>query len=491
MEAMMNGEIADLSLCELSSMINKGEITSSELVEIYLDRIRRIDGPEGINSFITVDAEGSLRQADECDRFYREKRIKGSLHGLPIAVKDNIGTEGLRTTGGTEILRNWLPPSDAHVITKLKEAGAVILGKTNMHELAFGITTNNPHYGPTRNPYDLSRIPGGSSGGSAAATAAGLCAGSIGTDTGGSVRIPAALCGVVGLKPTLGRVGRGGLMYLSYTRDVIGPITRTVSDSAMILEVISGKDPGDPESSSNPVPCYSRFEESDLKKKHFGVPKNYFFDLIDTDVLRVFDKALEKIKDLGATIKEVHLAHVDSATKNGLNIVLAEWVYLLEDYLKVFNPQISVENCLNQLGPDVRAALAGQKGTSESNPVPGYVYARSIREDRNRLITGFEEAMNGLDGLLLPTTPIPAIKIGEDVETSINGTKVSTFLTFIRNCDPISIAGYPAITVPAGYSESGLPIGLQIVTRPWQEDKLLSMAYSFEQTTNVRKPPIL
>jgi len=490
-ESVRGSNLTDLPLSQLSKMIRSGEVNSKQLVELYLERIRKFDGPNGINVYITVASDAALKQAEELDQLAKQKKFKGSLHGLPIAIKDNLDTKDLRTTGGSKILSSWVPSTDANVVQKLKQAGAIILGKTNMHEFAFGITTNNPHYGPTRNPYDYSRIPGGSSGGSGAATAAALCAGSIGTDTGGSVRIPAALCGVVGFKPTLGRVGRGGMMYLSFTRDVIGPITRTVADSAMMLEVIAGRDPRDPESSSNRVPNYTALLKGGLKGKTFGVPKKYFFEVIHPDTQKVTEEAIREVQKMGGGIKEVEVKHMDLATPTGFNIVLAECIYLMEDYLKGFDPQATVDKYLDQFGPDVKGALGSQKGTPESKPVPGYLYAKSVREDRNKMISGFKEAMSGLDALLLPTTPLPASKIGEDVETELEGKKVNTFLTFIRNCDPVSVVGYPAVSVPAGYSQAGLPIGLQIVARPWEEDKLLSMAYAFEQATKVWKAPRL
>ena len=486
-KSLTDGDLADLSLFQLSKMIRKRELSSKKLVELYLERIQKFGGPNDINAYITVAGDAALRQAEKLDKLAKQKRFQGPLHGLPIAIKDNLDTKGIKTTGGSKILASWFPPSDAHVVKKLKDAGAIIIGKTNMHEFAFGITTNNPHYGPARNPYDFSRIPGGSSGGSAAAAAAALCAGAIGTDTGGSVRIPAALCGVVGLKPTLGRVGRGGMMYLSFTRDVIGPITRTVSDSALILEAISGPDDRDPESSSNTVPNYISYLKGGLKGKRFGVPKKYFFEGIHPETQKVMDEAIKEIKSMGGSIKEVEVKHMDIATPTGFNIVLAECIYLMEDYLKTFDPKATIEKYADQLGPDVKGPLAGSK----SKPVPGYIYAKSVREDRNKMISGFEEAMFGVEALILPTTPLPASKIGEDVETELLGKKVNTFLTFIKNCDPVSVVGYPAITVPAGYSSTGLPIGLQIVSRPWTEYKLLSMAYAFEQATKIRKTPKL
>ncbi len=486
-----DGELADRPLVDLAEMIRNGELSSRRLVEVYLKRIQAIDGRNGLNAYITVAGDKALAEAARYDKLAANKQFMGPLHGLPIAVKDNLDTMGIKTTGGSRILSSWVPPTDSHVVRKLKEAGAIIIGKTNMHEFAFGITTNNPHYGPTRNPYDRSRIPGGSSGGSGAATAAALCAGAIGTDTGGSVRIPADLCGVVGLKPTLGRVGRGGLMYLSFTRDVIGPITRSVEDSALMLEAIAGPDPRDPGSSPRPVPPYASHLSGNLRGKKFGVPKKYFFDNIHPDTERVIDEAIRAIADSGGRIKEVEVGNLDIATPTGFSIVLAECIYLMEDYLKAFDPQATIDKYLDQMGPDVKGVLGSQKGTPQAQPVPGYVYAKAVREDRNKMIAGFEDAIGGVDALLLPTTPLPASTIGEDVETELRGQKVNTFLTFIRNCDPISVVGYPAITVPAGYSRTGLPIGLQIVARPWEEPGLLAIAHAFEQATQVRKPPKL
>ena len=483
-------DLADLSLAQLCKMVRSGELTSQRLVEAHLERIAKFDGRKGINAYITVMGEAALKQAEELDRLARARHFKGPLHGMPIAVKDNLDTQGVRTTGGTKVLTDWRPQRDAHVIQKLKDAGVIILGKTNMHELAFGVTTNNPHYGPTRNPYDFSRIPGGSSGGSAAATAAGLCAGALGSDTGGSIRIPAALCGLVGFKPSFGRVGRGGLLYLSFSRDVIGPITRSVVDSALILEAISGPDPRDPESSSRAVPYYARQLKGTLKNKRFGVPANLFFDTIHSDTKRVFDDAVREIKRMGGIVKEVQVKDTDLLTTQ-ISQVLSEWIFLIEDYLKAFDPQATVDKYLDQFGSDVKAILGKQKGLPDSRPVPGYVYVKTMRESRVRIEAGFKEAMRGMDALLLPTTAMPAPKIGEDVEVKLEGRKLPTMPTLTKNTNPFNVINYPAITVPAGYSLEGLPVGVQMVARPWEDAKLLSIAYVFEQATKVRRPPKL
>ena len=272
---------------------------------------------------------------------------------------------------------------------------------------------------------------------------------------------------------------------------MIGPITRTVSDSALLLGAIAGADPRDPESSSNSVPDYVSLLKGDVKGKRFGLPKKYFFDGLHPDTQKVMDEAVKAIQGLGGSIKEVEVKNMDIATPTGFNIVLTECIYLIEEYLKTFDPDATIDKYLDQLGPDVKGVLGSLKGTPDAKPVPGYVYAKSVRDDRNKMIAGFEEAMLDVDALLLPTTPLPASKIGEDMETELLGEQVNTFMTFIKNCDPISVVGYPAITVPAGYSSTGLPIGLQIVTRPWEEAELLSMAYAFEQVTKVRKAPKL
>jgi aspartyl-tRNA(Asn)/glutamyl-tRNA(Gln) amidotransferase subunit A len=488
--SMAGLDLAQVSMIDLCRMVRTGEITSKQLVELHLDRIEKFDGREGLNAYITVMADAALQQAEELDKLTRTKHFKGLLHGMPIAVKDNLDTQGVRTTGGTKILSDWRPQCDAHVVQKLKDAGSILLGKTNLHELAFGVTTNNPHYGPTRNPYDRSRICGGSSGGSAAATAAGLCAGALGSDTGGSVRIPAALCGVVGFKPSFGRVGRGGLMCLSFTRDVIGPITRTVADSALILEAIAGPDARDPESSALPVPHYAAMLKGTLKGKRFGVPRNFFFDVIHSDTESVFKEAVGKFESMGVIIKDVYVKGTDLLATQ-IKLVLSECIYLIEDYLKTFDPEATIDKYLDQLGPDVRATFCTQKGLPDSKPVPGYLYVKTMRESRVKIAAGFEEAMRDIDALLLPTTVMPAPKIGEDIEVDLEGRRLPTMTTLTKNVNPFNIVNYPAITIPAGYSREGLPIGLQLVMRPWEDAELLRIAHVFERATKIRKPPSL
>jgi aspartyl-tRNA(Asn)/glutamyl-tRNA(Gln) amidotransferase subunit A len=259
----------------------------------------------------------------------------------------------------------------------------------------------------------------------------------------------------------------------------------------MILEAIAGKDPGDPESSSNPVARYSSLLKGGLKGKKFGVPQKYISEVIHPDTKKVMDESLKVIQKMGGVIQEIEIKHINLAYAADFSVVVAEATYLIENYLKRFDPKATIDKYLDQMGLDVKGFLGSQKGTAESKPIPGYLYVKTLREDCNKVVSGFKEALSDVDGLLFPTTPLPASKIGEDMEIELQGKRVSTFMTFIRNCMPVNIVGYPALSVPAGYSQTGLPIGLEIITRPWEEDKLLSMAYAFEQATNVRKPPKL
>jgi aspartyl-tRNA(Asn)/glutamyl-tRNA(Gln) amidotransferase subunit A len=488
---MRDDEIADLPLWRLSGMIRSREITSVRLTTIYLERIKAYDEGLRLNSYITVARETALAQASQRDDLMEAGKSFGPLHGLPLALKDNIETEGIRTTGGSRILSSHIPRKDASVVARLKAAGAVILGKTNMPEFALGATTTNPHYGPTRNPYDLDRTPGGSSGGSAAATAAGLCAASLGTDTGGSVRVPAGLCGVVGMRPTTGRVGRGGIIPLSFSRDTVGPITRSVRDAAMILEIIAGRDGNDPMSARRPVMRYSDHAANGLKAKRFGLPKRFIEEAIHGDTQKVMNEAVRVIQAMGGVVREIEIPSLDLAYTADFNVVMPEAICLLGEYLKAANPLASIEDCLDLMGADVREVLGRETGGPGSRPVPGYRYLSTLRNECEIMKRGFGKAMRGLDALLFPTTPAPAPRIDEDHEMELNGAMKSVFLTNIRNTLPLSIVGAPAISVPAGYSKTGLPIGLQIVARPWEEAKLLSMAYAFEDATKVRRAPAL
>lgn len=471
-------DLAQLSLADLSGRIQRRELSCREAVDGYLARITAYDGPQGLNAFITVAAEQARAEARRLDQLLDEGVSLGPLHGVPVAVKDNLATAGLRTTGGSSVLADHTPSTDATVVARLKAAGAIVLGKTNMHEFAFGITTNNPHYGPARNPYDPSRIAGGSSGGSAVAVAAGLCAGAIGTDTGGSIRIPSALCGCVGLKPTLGRVGRGGLMYLSSTCDCIGPIARSAEDAALILSAIAGPDVRDPDASTEPVPAYTPREATGWQGVRLGVPRRFFYEDNDPAVARALEAALERMAGAGAELVDVTVEGLEGIVPAGFAVVLAETVHLLGGYLRAVEPSVTLADVLDRLGPDVRNILGSQVGPG-ATPIPGYAYLDAVRTFRRAFQAHMAAALRDVDALVVPTTPLPAAPIGDDAETMLNGRLVETFGTFIRYTFLVNMAGLPAISVPAGRTEAGLPIGMQFIGHPWQEARLLGLAYTW------------
>ena len=430
-----------------------------------LDRIERLN-PK-LNAYITVCEEqaleaAALAEAELCVRNKKKRRDRGPLHGIPISLKDNIYTKDVRTTGGSKILKDFVPLHDAPVVTSLKKAGVVILGKTNMHEFAYGVTTDNPHFGPTRNPWDLERIPGGSSGGSAAALAAGLCYGSIGTDTGGSIRIPASLCGVVGLKPGLGRVNVEDVIPLSPTLDFVGPLARTVEDTATLLRPIfvKGKEQRKLPSGRIPSP----------RGRHpcLGIPKDFFEEGLDLEVQTAYESAVQVLTRCGAHLKEVSLPRIQETEDAGNQIAWAE--------ATVYHQQAGwFPEHSEEYGEDVRQRL--EMGLKVS--AVGYLQARAFREQFKQTVLELFAA-NELDALVVPTTPIPAPRIGEESVT-IRGHAHPTRALLLRLNRPANLAGVPAISVPCGVTRKGLPIGLQFIAEWTDEPLLLEIAHTFER----------
>lgn len=473
-------------LTEQARAIRDGELSSRELTQMYLDRIQALDKPETLNSFLLTRGDEVLAEAGRIDDLQASGEITGPLHGIPLGIKDALFTAGTRTTGGTAALKNFVPTQDATAVRLLKEAGALVLGKTNLHECGFGITSNNPHFGPVRNPYDPLRIPGGSSGGSGAAVAARLCSAAIGTDTGGSVRIPAALCGVVGLKPTLGRASRGRMLGLSWSYDVLGPITRTVSDAAALLRVVaSGPDPLDPFAADDP--SGARLPEAiaeagvNLKGVRIGIPGGYFAEDNTPEVDRVLAENYKLLESAGAILVPVTVKDVEHASHTGFLTVIPEDVVLTEEALREAGVEGGIAGNLQSFGADVRAALGGQVGP-EAQPVPAFAYAEAMSRTVPAIRRGFAEALAGVDVLLTATTPATAVPIAEDVQMQHNGRSVDTFETFIRYAFCISVAGLPAISVPGGMGEkTGLPVGLQFVGAPWSEARLVEIALAYER----------
>jgi len=469
---MNETDLAFASIEEVGALFRKRKVSPVELTQLMLERIARIDAK--LNAYLTVCAELALAQAKKAEAELLGRRGKrqdrGPLHGIPISLKDNISTAGVRTTAGSRVLRDSVPVEDAKVATELREAGAVLLGKTNMHEFAYGVTSNNPHFGAVRNPWDTQRIPGGSSGGSAAAVTAGLCYASIGTDTGGSIRIPAALCGVVGLKPTLGRVSVAGTIPLSPRLDCVGPLARSVSDVARMAGPIFEMRKGEKK-------LESAMRAAGKKKLRLGVPPEFMKDEMSAEVRGAFEAAMKELEHQGARRVEVSIPLVRGTEDAGNQIAWAEATHYHEQ--AGWFPAKAAE-----YGDDVRARIeAGGKVTATA-----YLGALATREDFiKQLHNALEE--NELDALAAPTTPIAAPMIGEE-KTAIGSKTYSTRALLLRFNRPANLAGVPAISIPCGRTSEGLPIGLQLIGAVGDEALLLQIAQRFERSFGgLGRPP--
>jgi aspartyl-tRNA(Asn)/glutamyl-tRNA(Gln) amidotransferase subunit A len=462
---MNDTDLAFASIEEVGKLFRKRKLSPVELTKLLLARIEQLN-PK-LNAYLTVTAELALAQAKTAEaelfapRGRKSRRDRGPLHGVPISLKDNIYTAGIRTTAGSKILRDFIPLHDAPVVTQLLEAGAILLGKTNMHEFAYGVTSNNPHYGPVHNPWDLARIPGGSSGGSAAAVAAGLCYGSIGTDTGGSIRIPASLCGIVGLKPTIDRVNTDGTISLSPRLDCVGPLARTAQDIAFLLDPILVRPRREPPLSSA---CKA---SPKLRKFKLGLPREFFFDLVSSEVRKTFDEALRCFRKVGAAIKEVSIPLLNETEQAGNQIAWPEATHYHQQ--AGWFPARATE-----YGEDVRTRL--EMGTK----VSATVYLEAL-ELRDKFIQQLHLVMAdaGVDALVVPTTPITAPLINEET-TCINDKDHPTRALLLRNNRPANLAGVPAISIPCGFTPAGLPVGLQFIGAVTDEHLLLRIAQTFE-----------
>ena len=475
---MSDSDLAFASIEEIGKLFRKRKLSPVELTKLMLGRIERLN--PRLNAFLAVTTELALAQARKAEselfaprgrKGYRY-RDRGPLHGVPISLKDNIYTEGIRTTAGSRILKEFIPQHDAPIVFLLKEAGAVILGKTNMHEFAYGVTSNNPHYGPIRNPWDLARIPGGSSGGSAAAVAAGLCYGSIGTDTGGSIRIPSALCGVVGVKPTFGRVPVKDVIPLSPHLDCVGPLARTSADAARLLDPIFVRGKGEPSLQSATRPSRAR------RPFRLGLPKEFFFDVISEEVKFAFDHALRLLRRLDCNLKELSIPLLLETQDAGNQIAWAEATHYHQR--AGWFPARAGE-----YGEDVRARLeVGAK-------VPATAYLQAM-EIRYSFIEQFHAAMAGanVDALAVPTTPIPAPMIGEETTTAC-GADHPTRALLLRLNRPANLAGLPAISIPCGFTPDGLPVGLQLIGAVTDEHLLLRIARVLERSQPLDRRPTI
>jgi|SRR5271165_4720210 len=469
-------QITFSSISEIGKLYRQGKLSPLELTRFLLERAKQLN--PHLHAFITVSEELALEQAKCAEselgskRGHKTRRDRGPLHGIPISLKDNIYTAGIRTTAGSKVLGEFVPLSDAPVVSALREAGAVILGKTNMHEFAYGTTSNNPHYGAVKNPWDLSRIAGGSSGGSAAALAAGLGYGSIGTDTGGSIRIPSSLCGVVGLKPGLGRVSAEHVVPLSPTLDFVGPLARNAEDTALLLEAICVRAKGQRR---------LRWGRSSLRRSRrprLGVVKDFFLERLSPEVQHSFQAALGVLEKRGARLKEVSLPLVEESENAGNQIAWAEATHYHQH--AGWYPAHAGEY-------DQEVAKRLEMGTK----VPAVVYMQAL-ELREQFIAAFHLILEeeSLDALVVPTTPITATRVGEESVT-ICGSSYLTRALLLRLNRPANLAGVPAISVPCGLTESGLPVGLQFMGALTDETLLLELARNFERACPLGARPSL
>jgi indoleacetamide hydrolase len=435
-------DLTALNLTEAVRALRQGEITAEAYAAALLDRCA---AHRDLNAFIAQDRDAVLAAARAADTKRERGDTLGALHGVPLAIKDNLDCVGYATTGGTPALRDNRPKENAAVVRALLEAGAIVLGKANMHEMAFGITNNNAAFGPARNPYDPARVPGGSSGGTGVAVAARLAPAGIGTDTGGSVRIPASFCGIAGFRPSLGRWPTGGILPISHTRDTAGPMARSVADCALLDTVVTDAAAPTPRAAS---------------ALRLGVPRKHFCEPLDDELRRLFEAFLDRLRAAGATLVEVDLGAVkplnDSA---GMAITGFELRREIPAYLRAHGLTLSLDALVTQIAsPDVKRMFAIRADITEA------MYRAAIETDRPALQKLYADCFrrHDLTALIFPTTPLPAPKIGEDETTPMNGQAVPTFPTVARNTGPGSVAGLPGVAFPLGMTQAGLPAGIEI-----------------------------
>ncbi len=458
-----------MTIREAGDALRRRQASPVELAKAAIQRIERLNS--GLCAFLTVTADSALARAREAEAELAAGRDRGPLHGIPLAVKDLFYTRGVRTTGGSKIFEDFVPDYDAAVVEKLEAAGAVMLGKLNMHELAYGITSANPHFGPVRNPWNPEYSPGGSSGGSGAAVAAGMVYAAMGSDTGGSIRIPASFCGVVGLKPTYGRVSRYGTMPLGYSLDHMGPLTQSVRDAALVLNAIAGYDARDPASSRHPVVDFAPDEECSIRGLRVGFPENFLFERLDPDVESAVRGAVARAGSLGAVVKPVKI-RPDPEAMNAIarTVLLGEAAATLQPYLG---------NRAN-FGADVLALL----DQGSLLPASDYINAQRVRRAMCR---EFGAVWNEVDCILAPATPNTAPRVGQTT-VKLGGREEDVRLATTRLVRWVNLLGLPVLSMPCGLSGAGLPAGLQIIGPPFGEAVVLRAGAALEDA-GVGIPP--
>ncbi len=469
---MQATDLSGLTIARAAELLRTREVSPVELTDDYLARITRLNPT--VNAYVAVTAERARQDARRAADEIAAGSYRGPLHGVPIALKDLYDTAGIETAGGAKFLRGRVPERDSTAARRLREAGTVLLGKLNTHELAYGVTTNNPHFGATHNPWQLDHIPGGSSGGSGAAIAAGMAVATLGTDTGGSIRIPASLCGCVGLKPSYGRASKAGVLPLSYLLDHPGPIVRTVEDAAIVLNAIAGYDPEDPATVPVPVQDYTAGLGGGVKGLRIGVLRSYFFERLDDEVRAAVEGAIETLRGLGAEVRDVTIPGIEAVIASLFGIVLAEAQAIHAEPL---------QSRPSDFGSDVGAIL------SQPSPPTSAVMA-SLRA-KDALTVAMRRELEAVDLLLTPTTPLPAIPIGQET-VRYGGVEEPAIAAFVRCTGPFNASGLPALSLPCGFTKGGLPIGLQLAGRPFDEATVLCAGHAYEQATDwhLRRPAL-
>ena len=456
-------ELAFLSIERAAALLRRREISPLELVDTALARIERWSS--SLHAFLTILAEQARQDAKRAEKAIRRGTARSVLHGIPLSLKDNFYTRAIRTTAGSKILADFVPNQDSAVAKSLAEAGAILLGKTNMHEFAYGITGENPHYGSSHNPWAPTRVSGGSSGGSAVAVATGMGWASVGTDTGGSIRIPAALCGIVGLKPTFGLVSVEGVVPLGVSFDHVGPLARSVTDATILLEVMAGKYPR-----GEIRPSHRALDRNRPRRFRLGWPKDFFFERIHPEIRGAIEAAAKTFQTLGARIEEISLSHLSPAVDRATNIVVAEANYYHES--EGYYPARSEE-----YGDDVRGHLEWGHNLRAVDYLGGLEARRTVIQD-------FARALERVDAILAPVSPIPAPPIGLGQIRAPGERETSVRAELLRLTRPANVAGIPALSIPCGFTSDGLPIGLQLMGRRWGEARLLAIARAYEEATD-------
>jgi aspartyl-tRNA(Asn)/glutamyl-tRNA(Gln) amidotransferase subunit A len=483
--------LSALTLHEAGEKLRRGDLSSRELTAAVFDRISETD--DRVHEFLTLCRDSADSAAMAADQLFRQGKASPPLMGIPIALKDNILTRGIRTTCGSRILGDFIPPYSATVVEALRAAGAVLVGKTNMDEFAMGSSSENSAFLPTRNPWNLDRVPGGSSGGSAAAVAADQCLAALGTDTGGSIRQPAAFCGIVGLKPTYGRVSRYGIVAFASSMDQVGPLTKDVRDAALLLQALAAHDPADATSVNRPVPDYAAALTGETRNLRIGVPREYLVAGMQNETEQALNAALKQLEQTGAIIEKVSLPHTGCAVAAYYIIATAEASSNLARYDGMrFGRRVEAKDLMETymatraegFGAEVkRRIMLGTYALSAGYYDAYYLKAQQVR---SLIKKDFEAVFESCDAILTPTTPTTAFELGAKTADPLQ-MYLSDIYTISAN-----LAGLPALSLPCGFDNDGLPIGMQIIGKSFDESTILNLAYAYEQTTDWHKrKPVL